>query len=176
MRTRVVVISLLVAVITGLSFSASALATPLNRYEKQLLSLVNKKRAKRDLPRLRIQKNLLAAARAHSKDMGTRKYFKHATAAPNSQTTTQRILRHGYKRKGYRTWRIGENLYYGAGLASSPVAVVQAWMKSKAHRAVLLRKSFRDVGIGAVEATDGYKDISGSVWFFTLNAGRRTPL
>ncbi len=75
--------------------------------------------------------------------------------------------------KGFSYWKVGENIYYGSGIWSSPVAVVDAWMKSKTHRAVILTKVFRDIGVGAVKTEDGYGNIDGSVWFFTLDLGRR---
>ena len=46
-------------------------------------------------------------------------------------------------------------------------------MKSKAHRAVILTKAFRDLGVGAVKTDDGYGNVDGPVWFFTLDLGRR---
>ena len=46
-------------------------------------------------------------------------------------------------------------------------------MKSPAHRAVILTRAFRDIGVGAVKTTDGYGSIDGTVWFFTLDLGRR---
>ena len=49
--------------------------------------------------------------------------------------------------------------------------VVDAWMKSPAHRAVILTKAFRDIGVGAVKTEDGYANIDGAVWFFTLDLG-----
>jgi uncharacterized protein YkwD len=82
-------------------------------------------------------------------------------------------VRHGYTRKGCRYWKAGENLYYGSGLYSSPCVVVDAWMRSETHRAVILTKAFRDVGVGAVKTEDGYAGIDGVVWFFTLDLGRR---
>jgi uncharacterized protein YkwD len=51
--------------------------------------------------------------------------------------------------------------------------VVDAWMRSETHRAVILTKAFRDVGVGAVKTEDGYAGIDGVVWFFTLDLGRR---
>ncbi len=44
-------------------------------------------------------------------------------------------------------------------------------MASKPHRAVILTRAFRNVGIGAVKTTSGYKSYDGTVWFFTLDAG-----
>ena len=119
--------------------------------------------------------------------MGTRKYFRHNTKAPGDETWSSRIVRYGYTREGCSYWKAGENIFYGAGLYSDPCVVmygddlkaggkdqsVSGWMDSAAHRAVILTRSFRDLGVGAVKTDDGYGDIDGTVWFFTLDLGRR---
>ena len=174
MKTRTGIVILLIAMVCTLALAAPALAsTSLNKYERQLLALVNKQRAKHGLVQLRLNSKLVASARAHSTDMGARKYFEHDTPAPNEESWSSRIIRFGYTNKGCSYWKAGENIYYGSGLWSSPVAVVDAWMKSKAHRAVILTRAFRHIGVGAVKTDDGYGNIDGTVWFFTLDLGRR---
>lgn len=174
MKTRTGIIVLLITMVCTLSLAAPALAsTSLNRYEKQLLAQVNKQRAKHGLSQLRLNVKLVASARLHSADMGARKYFEHNAPAPNQEAWSTRIVRSGYTRSGYRYWKAGENIAYGAGLYSSPVLVVDSWMKSRAHRAVILTRTFRDIGVGAVKTADGYGNIDGVVWFFTLDMGRR---
>jgi uncharacterized protein YkwD len=174
MKKRAAIFVLLVAVLGTLCLAGPAVAsTTLNKYEKQLLAQVNKQRTKRGLSQLRLNRKLVASAREHSADMGARKYFEHNTPAPNSECWSARIIRCGYTNKGYRYWKAGENIYYGSGLYSSPVAVVAAWMKSKVHRTVMLTRAFRDIGVGAVKTNDGYGKIDGTVWFFTLDLGRR---
>jgi uncharacterized protein YkwD len=167
-------ILLVLAILVGtLLLAAPALATTqLNNYEKQLINLVNKERAKRGLAQLRVNGKLVEASRSHSTEMGEAKYFDHSSA--DGEKWSSRVVRYGYKREGYDYWKAGENIYYGANIYSSPVACVDAWMKSKAHKAVLLTKVFRDVGVGAVKTDTGYGDIDGVVWFFTLDLGRRT--
>ena len=46
-------------------------------------------------------------------------------------------------------------------------------MKSPMHRAVILTRAFRDIGLGAAMAADGFRKCTGAVWFFTLDLGRR---
>jgi uncharacterized protein YkwD len=168
---RAVVVILIVIIGTLLLATPALAAVSLNKYEKQLVAEINKQRAKRGLAKLRVNGKLVTAARAHSADMGQLKYFDHDS--PNGEKWSSRIVRHGYTRKGCRYWKAGENLYYGAGLYSSPYVVVDQWMRSKAHRAVIMTKVFRDVGVGAVKTNDGYAGIDGVVWFFTLDLGRR---
>jgi uncharacterized protein YkwD len=169
--SRIVVV-LLVAVFASLVLAApSSAAVTLNQYEKQLVAAVNKQRAKRGLAKLRVNAKLVTAARAHSADMGERKYFDHDS--PEGESWSSRIVRYGYTRRGCSYWKAGENIYYGAGLYSSPYIVVDRWMRSRRHRAVILTKVFRDIGIGAVKTEDGYGSMDGVVWFFTLDVGRR---
>jgi uncharacterized protein YkwD len=174
MKTRAGIIVLLITMLCTLCLAAPALAAvSLNPYEKQLLTQVNKQRAKYGLAQVRLNVKLVASARAHSADMGARKYFEHDAPAPNAEAWSARIVRCGYTRSGYSSWKAGENIAYGAGLYSSPVLVVDSWMKSRAHRAVILTKTFREIGVGAFKTEDGYGSIDGVVWFFTLDLGRR---
>ena len=92
---------------------------------------------------------------------------------PQGESWSSRIVRYGYGRQGYSYWKAGEDIYWGAQLYSSPVVCVDAWMHSPAHRAVILTKNFRDLGVGA------YKTDSGSGrgrrrLVFTMDVGRRT--
>jgi len=173
MKTRCGIVIVLVA-LAALLFASMPAAAPasvsLSSYEQQLVKLVNKERTKRHLAKLRINEKLVNAARSHSADMGDKQYFEHSS--PSGESFSNRIVRHGYSRQGYRTWKVGENIAWGAGLYSSPVAIVDAWMGSSAHRTVILTKDFRDVGVGAVSC-DGFGSVDAMVWFFTLDVGRR---
>jgi len=173
MKTRCGIVILLLALaallFASLPAAASASVT-LKPYEQQLLKLINHERAKRGLASLRVNARLVDSARAHSADMGERQYFGHNS--PSGETWSRRIVHHGYTRTGYSTWKAGENIAWGAGLYSSPVAIVDQWMKSPTHRAVILTKTFRDLGVGAVSC-NGYSGVDGKVWLFTLDLGRR---
>jgi uncharacterized protein YkwD len=165
---------LFVALVTLLLSALPALASArpaLNPYEQQLVKCINQERAQHGLSALRINDALVTSARAHSTDMGQRKYFDHNV--PGGQTWQARVIRSGYALRGYKIWKAGEDIYWGAGLKSSPVAAVDAWMHSASHRAVILAKGFRDIGIGAVQAPDGGGQASCPVWFFTMDAGCR---
>ena len=173
MKIRCGIVMLLVALAALLfaSLPASAPASvSLNSYEQQLVKYINKERTDRHLAKLRVNAKLVDSARSHSADMGEKQYFDHDS--PSGETWSQRIVQHGYTREGYRIWKAGENIAWGAGLFSSPVAIVDTWMASPLHRAVLLAKDFRDMGVGAVSC-DGYGGVDGMVWLFTIDLGRR---
>jgi uncharacterized protein YkwD len=112
-----------------------------------ILCLHNKVRAEHDLPALRENKRLRKAAVAHSKDMVRDGFFEHTT--PEGVTMVDRILRARYVRED-EGWALGENLAWGTGSLGTPRGAVEAWMDSPGHRANLLRRSYRDVGIGVV--------------------------
>jgi uncharacterized protein YkwD len=173
MKTRCGIVMLLVALAAVLFASLPAAApasVPLNSYEQQLVKCINHERTSRHLAKLRVNAKLVDAARSHSADMGELQYFDHDSLS--GETWSQRIVHHGYTREGYTTWKAGENIAWGCGLYSSPVAIVDSWMRSPMHRAVILTKDFRDLGVGAVSC-DGYGNVDGMVWFFTLDLGRR---
>lgn len=173
MKSRTGKLALLVALTALLlaACTASAVAAPqLNPYEQQLVKYVNQERVKEGLKKLRVHAALVTAARSHATDMGVNKYFQHDSL--DGSTFADRIVAAGYDREGFGSWRAGETIAWGAGLYSSPVVIVQQWMESPAHRAVILGKSLKEVGVGAV-STEGYGSVDGTVWFFTLDAGAR---
>lgn len=162
-----------VAVLLSVTVPAVFAATrvDLSAYEQQIVKLVNHERVQRRLPKLHVNARLVDAARAHAADMGTNQYFQHESL--DGESFGDRIARYGYDSKGCATWRVGEDIAWGAGLYSSPVAVVDDWMASAPHRAVILTRDFRDIGVGAV-SSDGYGSVDGTVWFFTMDLGQRT--
>jgi uncharacterized protein YkwD len=112
-----------------------------------ILCLHNKVRAENGLSSLRENKRLRKAAVAHSKDMVRDGFFEHTT--PEGVTMVDRILRAKYVRED-QGWALGENLAWGTGSLGTPRGAIESWMNSPGHRANLLKRSFRDVGIGIV--------------------------
>lgn len=116
------------------------------------LCLLNAERAGRGLRPLRSQRALALAASRHAGDMVARAYFSHSS--PTGVDVVGRIRRTGYLR-ARRTWRLGENIAWGSGAQASPAAVVAGWMQSPPHRANVLSKRFREVGIGIAGGAGG---------------------
>lgn len=106
--------------------------------------LANRERRERGLRALRASGRLALAARRHARDMVRRTYFSHDS--PSGAKFSSRIRRTGYI--GATNWWVGENLAWGAGSASTPHRIVQAWMDSPPHRANLLDRRFREIGVG----------------------------
>jgi uncharacterized protein YkwD len=102
--------------------------------ESSLLQAINLARARHGIAPLRIDLRLSRAARAHSADMLHRQYFAHGSVAGRALAA------------GARGPVFGEDLAWATGL--TPQWVVQRWLASPRHRAVMLRRGFRRIGIG----------------------------
>jgi uncharacterized protein YkwD len=110
------------------------------------LCLINQERASRGAPRLRLDGKLRRAARRHSRDMVARHYFSHTSRTGLSPSA--RIARTGWM-NGRSHWKIGENLAWQMR-APSPRSIVDAWLRSRPHRRVLLDPAFHVIGLGIV--------------------------
>jgi uncharacterized protein YkwD len=109
------------------------------------LCLLNAERAARGLGPLGASSKLARAAQGHAADMVDRGYFAHGNFGA-------RIARSGWGRHR-RTYTIGENLGYGSGDGATPRSIVEAWMDSPGHRANILQRRFRAIGIGIASGT-----------------------
>jgi uncharacterized protein YkwD len=117
------------------------------RIRAAILCLHNQIRAENGLPRLRENKRLRKAAVGHSRQMVAKQYFEHTT--PSGVTMVDRILKARYVRED-QGWMLGENLAWGTGSYATPRGAVQAWMESPGHRANILKRGYRDMGVGLV--------------------------
>jgi uncharacterized protein YkwD len=109
--------------------------------------LHNQVRARNDLPSLREHSRLRRAALAHSRDMVRGGFFEHT--APDGMTMVDRILRTRYAGPN-DGWAFGENLAWGTGTLSTARGAVDAWMDSPGHRANILKRGYRELGVGIV--------------------------
>ena len=58
-----------------------------------------------------------------------------------------RIRRADYL-SGAGTWSVGENIAWGSYDYATPRSIVRSWMHSPGHRANILSRRFREIGIG----------------------------
>jgi uncharacterized protein YkwD len=133
-----VLIALLV-VSAALIPTTAAQARGLSGCEASLLSTMNAVRTSHGLAPLRLDYRLVRAARGHSADMMRRQYFAHGSFAGRAVAA------------GARGPLYGEDLAWATSLTAQ--WVVDRWLASPSHRAVLLRPGFRRVGIGIVFGT-----------------------
>jgi uncharacterized protein YkwD len=110
-----------------------------------VLCLHNQARAEKGLPLLRENAKLDKAALGHSNDMVAEGYFDHTT--PSGTSFVDRILAAGYVKRN-AGWTLGENLAWGTGDLSTPDGVMTSWMNSPDHKANILKRAYREVGIG----------------------------
>jgi uncharacterized protein YkwD len=126
----------------------------LARIRAAVLCLHNRTRAAHGLPRLTEHPKLRAAAAGHSGHMVADGFFAHVTPAGTGMA--ERILRTGYA--GRRAWTVGENIAWGTGELATAAQVQRAWMASPDHRANILRREFREFGIGIAIGAPGGQD------------------
>ena len=110
-----------------------------------VLCLHNQTRAAKGLPLLRENVKLDKAALGHSADMVDEGYFDHTT--PGGTSFVDRILSAGYVKRD-AGWTLGENLAWGTGDLSTPAGIMTSWMNSPGHKANILKRAYREVGIG----------------------------
>jgi uncharacterized protein YkwD len=116
----------------------------------QVLRLINAVRAQHGASPLRIDRRLARAARLHSRDMVAHRYFAHESLSGDRPSA--RVARTGWM-AGRRAWHVGEDLAWGIGPNARPAAIVAAWLRSPAHRRVLLDRRYRVVGVGIALGT-----------------------
>jgi uncharacterized protein YkwD len=119
----------------------------LRRARNATLCLLNRARSRHGLPPLRLNRKLSRAARKHSRDMVRRQYFAHNSLDGRSPFARMRATRYVPRNA---SWTLGENIGWGQGPLGEPIALMRAWMHSPGHRANILSRRFRDVGIGIV--------------------------
>ena len=136
-RTRLVVV--LVAAFFLLWPVSGLQARNLSGSEVSLLRTINSVRTAHGLAPVRVDIRLVRAARGHSADMLRRQYFAHGSIASRTLAA------------GARGPMFGENLAWGTRVTAQ--WVIDKWLASPSHRAVLLRPGFRRVGIGITFGT-----------------------
>lgn len=109
-------------------------------YASQALVEMNAARRARGLRPLRLHRGLARAAAAHGRRMAQNGYFGHSGAGEGS--IAARIRRY------YKGSTVGEAIVWHES-EFPPQQAVAAWLASPVHRAILLNRRFRHVGIAA---------------------------
>jgi uncharacterized protein YkwD len=130
--------------------AAAASTLSVSEIERTVVCLINQERGRANRVSVRSDSALRRAARGHSDSMVARGYFAHV--APGGVTLTDRLRGTGYMR-GAKDWAIGENLIWGTGSLSTPQSLVKGWMQSPPHKVNMLRREFREIGVGVVRGT-----------------------
>jgi uncharacterized protein YkwD len=118
-----------------LAFLAATMATPAaaGTYRGEMFSLINKARSNHGVHKVKLNIDLSQAARHHSRRMADLGYVFHT---PNIAGKLKDV-----------SWSIsGETI----AMAHKLKRVRKLWMKSPAHRDILLNNKFDWVGVGVV--------------------------
>jgi uncharacterized protein YkwD len=143
----------------------------LSSYELDIVHRMNAIRTARGLRALRVSRQLSAAAAYHTNQMGLRGFFEHESA--NGADFWKRIERF-YPSRQARSWSVGENILWGSPEISASTGV-REWMQSSPHRANILSREWREIGLGAAHfpsAPGTYR--GGPVTIVTADFGART--
>ena len=106
-------------------------------------------------------------ARRYARSMVRIGFFSHTS--PGGATLLDRVRAAGY---GGRRIAAGEALAWAQGRLATPHAIVRAWMHSPPHRAVLLGRAYRDVGIGVALGTPYGRGRSSATYAADFGAAR----
>ncbi len=135
-----------------------AQAATLDGGENDLLAQVNAFRTSRGLSTLVVSDPLTLAAKWMATDMSVNNYFQHTSL--DGRSPTQRMADAGYP--AFATWA-GEDLAAGY---TSAAEVLNGWINSPAHLAVLINPAYRAVGIGR-----SYSSGSQYGWYWDADFG-----
>ena len=113
--------------------AAQASSSRIDRGERAVVRAINRSRAAHGLRAMRANRRLARAADVHSRSMLRSDYFSHGAFSA-------RVRRY----VSYR--RIGETI--AMRTRCSARGFVRMWLNSPPHRAVLLSRSYRRVGVG----------------------------
>ena len=121
--------------------SADSRAAAVAQYREAVRCLLNAQRAQAGLAPLAPNRRLARAARRFSQAMVRQRFFDHVS--PQGSTMDRRV-----RAAGYADPMVGETIAWGAGALATPAAIVQGWMNSPPHRAIIMDGRFHEVGLG----------------------------
>jgi uncharacterized protein YkwD len=155
MRRRVLaaIVASLALVALASPSSASALSvSDRDALEASVVARINAVRESYGLRPLAAVARLRDAADRHASSMGASSYFRHELYTPGHSslwTSFGTWIRWYWPGPGYSSWSAGENLAWGAPSISA-AQTVSRWMASPGHRANILNRAWRNVGVAAV--------------------------
>lgn len=111
------------------------------------LCLTNQIRAAHGLRPLHRNGALASIATGQARDMVDGNYFGDQSLT--GQTPYARVRASSYPLvRGRVRLLTAQNIGWGTGPNATPTGIVQAWMASPPHRAIILTAAYRDVGVG----------------------------
>ena len=114
-------------------------------YAEQIVKLVNAERAKEGLPAVQLDAQITAAANIRAREIVQQ--FAHTR--PNGSSFYTVLKENGISDRG-----CGENIAYGQRSAEE---VMDGWMNSSGHRANIMNKNYKNIGVGYYQDARGVK-------------------
>ena len=151
---------------------AGPVVTDADKLRAGVISEMNRVRSAHGLRTLTVRPRLQNAGSGHANNLAKHGVFTHDWS---NGTPFAKWIGWYWPGPGYGSWSAGENLFW-AGPVTNAKAVVAAWLASPGHRANLLSKSWRAVGVGAVKIVSPIGDFAGVPTAFLVAAeyGRRS--
>jgi uncharacterized protein YkwD len=140
------------------SVHADANRASIKQVDTGTVCLLNAQRRKYGLRPLHVNRKLSLASRRHARSMAAHHYFAHGDFVGR--------IRAVHYLSGISSWIVGENIAWGSQRLGTPAEIVQAWMDSPPHRANILSRSFREIGIGVSRGAP-VKGVSDGVTYAT---------
>jgi uncharacterized protein YkwD len=116
----------------------------LTKDEQAIIDLTNAERKKADLPPLKANAQLMAAARSHAANMAKQEKAEHVL---DDKKPTDRV-----KEAGYKYSRFGENVAWNP---QDPKEALEGWMNSPPHKEKILNKEYKEIGVAVAKSTKG---------------------
>jgi uncharacterized protein YkwD len=136
------------------------------------LCLVNRERHLHHLRPLRSNRYLQSVAARQVHSMVHENYF--ADDGPYGQTPKGLIGATAYAAHA-ASLTIAENIGWGTGVLSTPGEMVLAWMRSPAHRAIILTGKFLEAGVDVTAAVPSVLAVNPPGATYAIEFGERRP-
>jgi len=136
-----------IAFVVALAFTPSALASERqSALESALVRQINTLREDHGLRPFTVSAKLSNAATQHTREMGVDGYFEHESF--DNSPFWKRIQK-WYPSRGWSNWGVAENILWMSPDVTATGAVT-TWLNSPEHRANMLSRTWREVGISAI--------------------------
>jgi uncharacterized protein YkwD len=119
---------------------AEAASAHQDAVERAIVERINAIRAQHGVPRLRVSRALSRAADAKAREILRSDRFSHTS--PDGTPMAVRVRRYVKARA------VGETIAATTHLERQATMIVRAWMSSPGHRATLLSRTYRRIGVG----------------------------
>lgn len=114
----------------------------LHEYARRVVDLVNEERAKAGLSEVKLDMDVTAAADVRAREI--KQSFSHTR--PDGSSFGTALQQQGVPYRG-----CGENIAWGQ---RTPEQVMNGWMNSEGHRANILNKNYKNIGVGFYQEND----------------------